>query len=304
MAVGCLAGLARRAPTAGIAWGQAASGSGAIFGEIPSSEHCVLRLDEAAIAPEDSSDRKLHAVVCRADHRSGEDGTFAFRADIARAAPAGTSVAEPRSRRSCPHVAGLEESRRRHPRIDRTPLAASRTLPPASPIAAQDLADLEAEVARDPESNVQFRNFPAHTDWPFDAVTKDAVPGPDEASRGARNAPTAVGWGSDATIKVKMPLDWYGVFNHAEYLGIVPKTAEPGNPLGQVPVAKLATFMEPAEGCEGSKVILGQISTQPAHRHAGRPATRRPTRSRCATTCPPRSRTARGPHRSRRSPQS
>lgn len=126
----------------------------------------------------------------------------------------------------------------------------------AAPAAAQDLAAAEAKVPLNPDRNVYFGNFHVHTNYSFDAFANGAITGPDDAYRWARGAPIAAGGGLDATIRIGKPLDWYVVSDHAEYLGIVPKMAEPGNPLGQIPVAKLVTSKDQAEGFEGYKEIL------------------------------------------------
>jgi len=129
------------------------------------------------------------------------------------------------------------------------------------PAFAQDFADAESKVSLNPDRQVYFGNFHVHTNYSFDAFANGAVTGPDDAYRWAQGEPIAAGGGLDSTIKIKKPLDWYVVSDHAEYLGIVPKMAEPGNPLGEMPVAKLLTSKDPVEGFEGYKQILGQIST-------------------------------------------
>ncbi|WP_162846061.1 DUF3604 domain-containing protein [Seongchinamella sediminis] len=91
-----------------------------------------------------------------------------------------------------------------------------------------------------PLREVYFGNLHVHTSWSFDAFANGAATGPDEAYRWARGEQIA-GGGDGTPLKIKAPLDWYAVSDHAEYLGALPLMADSDSPLSKHPLAAAIT---------------------------------------------------------------
>jgi hypothetical protein len=60
---------------------------------------------------------------------------------------------------------------------------------------------------------------------------------------GQRRSDSGGGGGPDH--KIKKPLDWYTVSDHAEYLGVFSKMTDPRSPLAQLEIAKRVTSKDP-----------------------------------------------------------
>lgn len=89
-----------------------------------------------------------------------------------------------------------------------------------------------------------FGNFHIHTAWSFDAYINGAASGPDDAYRWAKGE--AIPGGGDGTpLKIKVPLDWYIVADHAEYLGALPLMGDPDSPVSKHPLASAITGDDP-----------------------------------------------------------
>ena len=92
------------------------------------------------------------------------------------------------------------------------------------------------DTKANPLRDVYFGNFHVHTKWSFDAYINGAKAGPDEAYRWAKGE--AIPGGGDGTpLKIKVPLDWYVVSDHAEYLGALPLMGDPSSPVSKHPLA-------------------------------------------------------------------
>lgn len=100
--------------------------------------------------------------------------------------------------------------------------------------------DLHSGVAVNPLNDVYFGNFHVHTSYSFDGYTNGSVTGPDDAYRWARGE-AIPGGGDGSKLKIKRPLDWYMVSDHAEYLGVIPMMADPSSPLSKLEIAKRVT---------------------------------------------------------------
>jgi len=95
-------------------------------------------------------------------------------------------------------------------------------------------------VPSNPMRDVYFGNFHVHTMYSFDAITVGCVTDPDAAFRWAKGE-AIPGGGGGPDHKIKKPLDWYTVSDHAEYLGVFSKMTDSSSPLSQLEIAKRVT---------------------------------------------------------------
>ena len=115
-------------------------------------------------------------------------------------------------------------------------------------------------VAEHPEQ-AYFGNFHVHTRWSFDASINGAIAGPDEAYRWAKGQQIP-GGGDGTPLKIKVPLDWYVVSDHAEYLGVLPLMGDPESAVNKHPLAEQITGDDPKASFDAYTEILDGISNR------------------------------------------
>jgi len=113
----------------------------------------------------------------------------------------------------------------------------------------------EAKVVENPLKDVYFGNLHIHTGWSFDAYINGAWTDPDAAYRWAKGEQIP-GGKHGIPLKIKVPLDWYIVSEHAEYLGALPLMEDPKSPVSKHPLAKAITGDDAAK----SFAAYGEIS--------------------------------------------
>ena len=87
-----------------------------------------------------------------------------------------------------------------------------------------------------PERNVYFGQTHVHTSWSFDAyVFGNTITGPEEAYKYALGQPIKHPGGY--VVKLKRPLDFQAVTDHAEYVGTVRLANDPGSAISKLPIA-------------------------------------------------------------------
>ena len=87
-----------------------------------------------------------------------------------------------------------------------------------------------------PERNVYFGQTHVHTSWSFDAyVFGNTVTGPEDAYKYALGQPIKHPGGY--MVKLKRPLDFEAVTDHAEYAGTVRLANDPGSAISKLPIA-------------------------------------------------------------------
>ena len=101
-------------------------------------------------------------------------------------------------------------------------------------------AAAQEDIKKNPLRDVYFGNFHVHTDYSFDAFTNGAITGPEAAYSWAKGE-SIPGGGGGGDLKIEVPLDWYMVSDHAEFLGVFRKMADPDSPLSKLPIAKEVT---------------------------------------------------------------
>jgi len=108
--------------------------------------------------------------------------------------------------------------------------------------------------------NAYFGNLHIHTSWSFDGFTNGSVTEPEDAYRWAQGE--AIPGGGDGTpLKIKVPLDWYAVSDHAEWMGMFKMMADPNTPIGQLDFAKRVTSDDTAVSFKAFGDFLYDFST-------------------------------------------
>lgn len=119
-------------------------------------------------------------------------------------------------------------------------LTACRSKPLEVPPASESLptaVKLDAAVERNPLNNAYFGDLHVHTKNSFDAYIFNTRTTPDDAYRFAKGE--TIGSIKGVTVKLDgPPLDFLGVTDHAEYLGIVPLMNDPSTRIGQTSIAR------------------------------------------------------------------
>lgn len=127
------------------------------------------------------------------------------------------------------------------------------------------------EVTRNPLRNAYFGNLHVHTQWSFDAYINGAIAAPDDAYRWAKGE-SIPGGGDGTALQIKVPLDWYIVSDHAEYLGALPLLGDPDSPVSEHPLAADVTGDDPAASFAAYTQILDGISNRRRDPVLGDPA--------------------------------
>ena len=107
-----------------------------------------------------------------------------------------------------------------------------------------------------PERNAYFGQTHVHTSWSFDAyVFGNTMTGPEEAYKFALGQPIKHPGGY--TVRLKRPLDFQAVTDHAEYVGAVRLANDPSSDISKLPIAdKLKVRSK--EDIEKIYLILGE----------------------------------------------
>ncbi|WP_428819059.1 DUF3604 domain-containing protein [Microbulbifer sp. MCCC 1A16149] len=115
------------------------------------------------------------------------------------------------------------------------------------------------EIPRNPNRDVYFGNLHVHTRWSFDAYINEAWVDPDAAYRWAKGEEIPPGE-TGKPLKIGVPLDWYIVSDHAEYLGVLPLMGDPDSPISKHPLAADITGDDPKKSFDAYGQILDGIS--------------------------------------------
>jgi uncharacterized protein DUF3604 len=120
---------------------------------------------------------------------------------------------------------------------------------------ALSLATLPALAQeRNPERNAYFGETHLHTSWSVDAwVMGNRLTGPADALKYAQGQTIKHPMGFD--IKIDTPLDFMGVTDHSEYVGITREANTPGSYVSKLPEAQPMIMKDPNSSAEQNQVF-------------------------------------------------
>jgi hypothetical protein len=105
-----------------------------------------------------------------------------------------------------------------------------------------------------PDRNAYFGEEHIHTSWSVDAwVMGNRTTGPGEAYKYAQGETIKHPMGFD--IKIDTPLDFMGVTDHAEYVGVTKQANTPGSYVNSLPEAQPMIMKDPNSGAEQQRVF-------------------------------------------------
>ncbi len=117
-------------------------------------------------------------------------------------------------------------------------------------------ATVAADDANRGDDQLYFGTLHGHSSWSIDAFGLGNRSGPEEAFRFARGEEAKDATGNP--VKLKQPLDFFLLSDHAEMLGTAPMLTEKGSPVYDTPVAKL---VQQGEATKAFTMIAGAISS-------------------------------------------
>ena len=94
-------------------------------------------------------------------------------------------------------------------------------------------APAEQRVKKNPDRNAYFGEEHIHTSWSVDAwLMGNRLTGPDDALKYAQGQTIKHPLGYD--IKIDTPMDFMGVTDHSEYVGVTKEANTPGSALSKI----------------------------------------------------------------------
>ena len=125
----------------------------------------------------------------------------------------------------------------------------------AAPAAARAGCGTGAAAAQpNPERNAYFGETHLHTSWSVDAwVMGNRLTGPADAYKYAQGETIKHPMGFD--IKIDTPLDFMGVTDHSEYVGVTKQANTPGSYVSTLPAAQPMIMKDPTSQDEQNRVF-------------------------------------------------
>jgi Protein of unknown function (DUF3604) len=117
---------------------------------------------------------------------------------------------------------------------------------------------------RNPDRNAYFGEEHIHTSWSVDAwLMGNRLTGPGDALKYAQGQTIKHPLGYD--IKIDTPMDFMGVTDHSEYVGVTKQANTPGSPLSKLPEAQPLILKDPNDQAEVQKTFtyLVNMLSQP-----------------------------------------
>jgi hypothetical protein len=110
-----------------------------------------------------------------------------------------------------------------------------------------------------PDKNAYFGETHIHTSLSVDAwVLGNRLTGPDDALKYAQGQTIKHPMGYD--IKIETPMDFMGVTDHSEYVGVTKLANTPGSAISKMPEAQPMILHDPNNAAEQNKVFLYLLS--------------------------------------------
>ena len=108
------------------------------------------------------------------------------------------------------------------------------------------LISCTAFAGPNPEREAFYGETHLHTSWSFDAfIFGDTKSTPAQAYEYAKGKPLMHALGYE--MKIKQPLDWMGVTDHSEYVGVIQVANTPGSPLSKTELGKKLVVKDKAD---------------------------------------------------------
>ena len=124
---------------------------------------------------------------------------------------------------------------------------------------AGQAASTEERVEKNPDRNAYFGEEHIHTSWSVDAwIFGNRLTGPDDALKYAQGQTIKHPLGYD--IKIDTPMDFMGVTDHSEYVGVTRQANTPGSAVSKMPEAQPLIMKDPNSAAEQQKVFLYLLS--------------------------------------------
>src|SRR5271169_6745000 len=115
-------------------------------------------------------------------------------------------------------------------------------------------APAEERVEKNPDRNAYFGEEHIHTSWSVDAwLFGNRLTGPDDAYKYAQGQTIKHPLGYDITIET--PMDFMGVTDHSEYVGVTREANTPGSALSKLPEAQPLILKDPNNQADIQKVF-------------------------------------------------
>jgi hypothetical protein len=123
--------------------------------------------------------------------------------------------------------------------------------------AALTLSSLAASAfaqEKNPDRNAYFGEEHIHTSWSVDAwLMGNRLTGPDDALKYAQGQTIKHPLGYD--IKIDTPMDFMGVTDHSEYVGVTKEANTPGSPVSKLPEAQPLILKDPNNQADVQKTF-------------------------------------------------
>jgi hypothetical protein len=120
-------------------------------------------------------------------------------------------------------------------------------------------APAEERVEKNPDRNAYFGEEHIHTSWSVDAwLIGNRLTGPDDALKFAQGQTIKHPLGYD--IKIDTPMDFMGVTDHSEYVGVTKEANTPGSSISKMPEAQPLIIQDLNNAAEVQKVFLYLLS--------------------------------------------
>jgi hypothetical protein len=117
----------------------------------------------------------------------------------------------------------------------------------------------EVTAEPNPERNAYFGEQHIHTSWSVDAwLFGNHVTGPKQALEYAQGKAIKHPLGYE--IQIEQPLDWMGVTDHSEYVGVTKMANTPGSALSKLPEAQPLILKDPNDPADVQKVFNYLVS--------------------------------------------
>jgi len=119
---------------------------------------------------------------------------------------------------------------------------------------AGQAAPAEERVEKNPDRNAYFGEEHIHTSWSVDAwLMGNRLTGPDDALKYAQGQTIKHPMGYD--IKIDTPMDFMGVTDHSEYVGVTAEANTPGSAVSKMPEAQPLILKDPNDQAEIQKTF-------------------------------------------------